>query len=94
MIVYLTFLGRFLYNNLRQALGIIADYMPMVDLFVEKLSLEEGCFEIWLEEEKQFFADLKVEPEEKILEVAYIEALMESAAAEYVVITKQRTTTS
>jgi len=46
------------------------------------LDLQDADFEQWLIEERRFLQDLKEEPEEKILECAYVKALQTKRKAE------------
>jgi len=74
--------GRFLYNNYAQCLLIINENTPEVDKLKTVLDLQDADFEQWLIEECRFLQDLKEEPEEKILECAYVKALQTKHNAE------------
>ncbi|KAI0818788.1 hypothetical protein BC629DRAFT_1588119 [Irpex lacteus] len=69
-------LSRFLFNNYRQALNIIKDYEPEVARMKIALQVTDEDIEQWLVEEQKFLMNLKNEPEERVLEVAYVEALI------------------
>ncbi|KAI0771436.1 hypothetical protein BC629DRAFT_1531885 [Irpex lacteus] len=69
-------LSRFLYNNYRQALEIISDYTPEVERMKIVLDVTDADIEGWLGEERNFLKNLKSEPEERVLEVSYVEALI------------------
>jgi len=74
--------GRFLYNNYAQCLSIINENTPEIDKLKTALNLQDADFEQWLIEERRFLQDLKEEPEEKILECAYVKALQMKRSAE------------
>lgn len=76
--------GRFLYNNYRQALKIIADGTPHVEKMKARLNITDDNIDGWLKEEEEFFKNLKDEPDERVLESAYVRALYDRQAAEYV----------
>ncbi|KAI0083017.1 hypothetical protein BDY19DRAFT_981236 [Irpex rosettiformis] len=69
-------LSKFLFNNYRQALNIIRDYTPEVERMKAVLEATDEDIEGWLRDEHQFLSSLKNEPEERVLEVAYVEALI------------------
>lgn len=48
------------------------------------LDVTDGDIEGWLEEERHFLQNLKSEPEERVLEISYVEALIARDKAEYV----------
>ncbi len=75
-------LGKFLFNNYRQALKIIKDYEPEVERMKATLQITNDDIEQWLVEEQKFLMNLKNEPEERVLEVAYVEALIARDNAE------------
>jgi len=49
--------------------------MPEIDKLKTASHLQDADFEKWLAEECWFLLDLKEEPETKILECAYVQAL-------------------
>ncbi|PSS29557.1 hypothetical protein PHLCEN_2v2956 [Hermanssonia centrifuga] len=69
-------LTKFLYNNYRQALQIIEDFTPEVNRMKEVLGIEDVDIVRWADEEHKFLVELKNEPEERVLESAYVEALI------------------
>ena len=77
-------IGRFLYNNYRQALNIIKDYSPDVERMKNALQVTDEDIEGWVTEERRFLTSLKNEPEGRVLEVAYVEALIARDKAECV----------
>ncbi|KAI0751728.1 hypothetical protein C8Q80DRAFT_1098477 [Daedaleopsis nitida] len=70
-------LGRFSYNNYRQALAIIEEYTPLVDAFKNERHLEDSDFERWIEEEHEYLQSLSKEPDEDVLKVAYVESILD-----------------
>lgn len=74
--------GRFLYNNYVQALTIIKDYTPHVEEMKERLKITDADIDNWLKEELEFFLNLKDEPNERVLESAYVRALYNRQDAE------------
>lgn len=77
--------GRFLFNNYRQALATIKDLSPAVEHMKAELHVSDADIQQWLEDERKFLKDLKDEPEERLLEVAYVEALIGREDAECVI---------
>lgn len=71
-----------MYNNYRQALDIIKNYTPEVERLKTTLQITDEDIEQWLCEEREFLKSLKNEPEERVLEVAYVEALQAREKAE------------
>ncbi|KAI0083766.1 hypothetical protein BDY19DRAFT_998324 [Irpex rosettiformis] len=69
-------LSKFLFNNYRQALDIIKNYTPEIERMKTVLQITDADIEGWLCEERQFLTSLKNEPEERVLEVSYVEALI------------------
>ncbi|KAF8592627.1 hypothetical protein K439DRAFT_1643685 [Ramaria rubella] len=63
------------YNNYKQALAIIKEYTPHVNLLKQTLKLEDSDFECWHAEELQYLHNLEKEPESDVLTVSYVEAL-------------------
>lgn len=74
--------GRFLYNNYKQALNIISEYAGDIEELKTRLNITDEVIEGWIGSERQFLKDLKHEPEERILEMAYVEALIARDKAE------------
>lgn len=52
----------------------------------DALQITDEGIEKWLSEERDFLMSLKNEPEERVLEVAYVEALIARDKAEYVIL--------
>ncbi|KAI0641354.1 hypothetical protein C8Q79DRAFT_919742, partial [Trametes meyenii] len=75
-------LSTFLYNNARQALTIIHDYSYDVKQLQSELGITGADIEGWATEERAFLEGLKDKPEERVLEVAYVQALIERAKAD------------
>ncbi|THG92734.1 hypothetical protein EW026_g8267 [Hermanssonia centrifuga] len=69
-------LSKFLFNNYKQALQILKDFTPEVNRMKTLLGLEDDDIKKWAHEEHKFLLDLKDEPEERVLESAYVEALI------------------
>lgn len=67
--------GRFLYNNYKQALSIIAEFTPEVNAFKEKHSLPDDVFEVWRNQELEYLMSLSAAPEYDVQAIAYVEAL-------------------
>ncbi len=75
--------AKFLFNNYKQALQILKDFTPEVNRMKTLLGLEDDDIKKWAHEEHKFLLDLKDEPEERVLESAYVEALIMREKAEY-----------
>ncbi|KAF8589779.1 hypothetical protein K439DRAFT_1645026 [Ramaria rubella] len=56
-------LSTFIYNNYKQALAIIWEYTPHVDLLKWTLGLDNSDFKCWHTEELQYLCNLEKEPE-------------------------------
>lgn len=76
--------GRFLYNNYRQSLKIIADYTPEVEEMKARLQVTDSDIDNWLKQEEDFFLSLKNEPDERVLESEYVRALYDKQDTEYI----------
>lgn len=74
--------GRFLYNNYRQCLSIIEEFSVDVAHLQQSLHLDDAAIEAWLSDERNFLKNLKDEPEERVLECAYVQALIDREHAE------------
>lgn len=79
-------IGRFLYNNYKQALSIISEYTLEIDRLKAQLNVTDETIEGWIGEERQFLQELKQPPEERTLEIAYVQALRQREKAEYVIV--------
>lgn len=65
-----------MYNNYDQALVIIKDYTPQIAAFKAQFMVCDADIEGWLAAELKFLQELKHEPEERVLAVDYVEALI------------------
>ncbi|KZT26423.1 hypothetical protein NEOLEDRAFT_1198259 [Neolentinus lepideus HHB14362 ss-1] len=75
-------LGKFIFDNYRQALRIIADFTPEVKAMEKALGISCDNFSTWLDEERRFLTDLKDEPQEQVLKCAYVRALIQHCQAD------------
>ncbi|EMD33917.1 hypothetical protein CERSUDRAFT_97846 [Gelatoporia subvermispora B] len=75
-------LSRFLYNNYRQCLTIIKNYSVEVAHLKSTLGIDDSTIESWLQDERDFLKNLKDEPEDRVLECAYVQALIDRERAE------------
>lgn len=73
-----------MFNNYKQALVIINDYTPQLAAFKAQFLVTDADIEGWLNQEREFLEKLKDEPEERVLAVSYVEALILLQTAEYV----------
>lgn len=76
--------GNFILGNYKQALGIITDYGLEVDSFKLRKLLSDADIENWIVEERKFLLQLKKEPDERVLQCAYVDALEQLLKAESV----------
>jgi hypothetical protein len=76
------FKGSFLFNNYKQALTIIAEYTPQVELFKSQFQITDKDFEQWRRDEFSYLTQLSKDPEHDVLAVSYVEALQSLSAAE------------
>jgi hypothetical protein len=68
--------GKFLFNNYKQAITIISDYTPDINALKAIMpGLSDEDFVKWREEELQYLRSLRQEPEYDVQVVAYVEAL-------------------
>lgn len=51
---------------------------------LERLNIEEDGVRAWIKEEAKYLKELKVEPDERVLECSYVEALIALRAVECV----------
>ncbi|PSS37888.1 hypothetical protein PHLCEN_2v268, partial [Hermanssonia centrifuga] len=68
--------AKFLFNNYKQVLHILKEFTPEVNHMKTLLGLEDNDIKKWARKEHKFLLDLKDEPEERVLESAYVEALI------------------
>ncbi len=75
--------GRFIFNNYRQALQIIAEGMRAQDVYERELKTSSDDYERYLVEERDYLRSLMSEPQEFTLKVEYMEALQKLEEARY-----------
>ncbi|KAF8575083.1 hypothetical protein K439DRAFT_1305537, partial [Ramaria rubella] len=75
-------LSCFIYNNYKQALAIILEYMPEVNAFKAQFGLVDEDFIKWCQEQISYLNNLKVGPLEDVLQVEYVNALQKLTKAE------------
>lgn len=76
--------GPFLYNNYCQCIQIICEYIPDVRKLQDELNVSNADMEGWLEAERNFLRNLKEEPDDRVVECMYVQALTNMQRAEYV----------
>lgn len=75
--------GNFLYNNYRQALGIISDGEINLKKLMQDMHIpDEAVFEQWLEDERDYLHGLRSEPEHETLQMEYWQKLVNLAASQ------------
>ncbi|KIK34196.1 hypothetical protein CY34DRAFT_98437 [Suillus luteus UH-Slu-Lm8-n1] len=75
-------LSRFLFNNYRQALTIIADYTKEIEAYRAVYPDEVLDFDSWIDEELQYLVTVGSEPQHDALTVEYVDALEKLAKYE------------
>ncbi|EGO04410.1 hypothetical protein SERLA73DRAFT_68093 [Serpula lacrymans var. lacrymans S7.3] len=70
-------ISKFLYNNYQQALTIIKDCTPHVSAMITKLGIRKDSIKDWIKAEHNLLANLKDEPEERVLGSAYVRAFIQ-----------------
>ncbi|KAI0323535.1 hypothetical protein GY45DRAFT_1341373, partial [Cubamyces sp. BRFM 1775] len=75
-------LSNFLLNNYRQCLRIVLEYTVEIGQLQIQLGINEGTFKEWLAQEKAFLSGLRNKPEGQVLEMAYVQALLNRQCAE------------
>lgn len=75
-------LGKFLYNNYKQALAIVNDLSPAIEELKLALKITDADFERWNTEELEFLETLTEESEEDFEAMTYVEALRSLTKAE------------
>lgn len=76
-LLQLTQLGKFLVNNYRQALEVIAQ-QPQIQESMRRLQIrDEAIFMHWLDEERNYLKNLSREPPQETLEIDYYLRLCE-----------------
>ena len=68
-------IGKFLFNNYKQAHSIIYVYSPELEAFKAVYGFGAADFEQWHHEESEWLASQCKEPAEDMLKVLYVEAL-------------------
>jgi hypothetical protein len=67
----------FLWNNYKQALQIIEEAPKLLARAMKDLEIsDEGAFESWLQEEKEYLQGLKKEPLAETLHMEYYQRLI------------------
>lgn len=82
LLTNVTNIGKFIYDNYRQALKIIREYTPELDMFKQLHGITDSDFVKWHEEQISYLKSLKKEPEEDVLRVEYFMALSKLEKAE------------
>jgi KDZ transposase-like protein len=77
-------LGKFLYNNYRQALKTIDENTTILQAYEQRTSFTEKDYKQWREEEKTYLNSLRTEPMEDRLSCMYVDAYEAWKAAEWV----------
>ncbi|KAI0696074.1 hypothetical protein BC835DRAFT_1406027 [Cytidiella melzeri] len=75
--------GTFIYNNYKQALGIIRKDGADLRILSSKLGTTSADYEQYLKEEKAYLERLKAEPEEVSLRLEYLDSLQELEEANH-----------
>ena len=73
-------IGMMLYNNYKQALGIVATE-PALDATLQELEITKEDLATFETEERQYFATLRDEDPKNLHAIAYVEALQDFAKA-------------
>ena len=76
--------GKFIYNNYRQALQIVEEGKRALDIYARELEIGPAEYESYLEQERAYLRSLMAEPPEVALRVQYMEALQKLEDARYV----------
>ncbi len=76
-----TVVGNFIYNNYRQALGIIANDTEAFDVLAAKLSITHEDCEQYLVQEREYLAKRKTEPAEVAAKIDYVAGLLQLGKA-------------
>jgi hypothetical protein len=74
-IIYNNFLGNFIYQNYRQALDRIQTSSERLRILGSKLGTTSEDYETYLENERKYLQDLRVEPPEDVEKADYIDHL-------------------
>lgn len=68
--------GKFLFNNYRQAIGIITEYTPQLLLYKQTHNITDDDIQGWPQDELKYLKNLRTEPTEDATRVAYVNALI------------------
>jgi hypothetical protein len=74
--------GKFILNNYKQALKIIADHTPEIAEYSRTFRYGADDFAAWRVEELAYLRNLTHEPEDDVLAMSYVEALRDLELAE------------
>ena len=78
-------LGKFIFNNYRQALELIREHQPLLRSVAQGSTAPTAeTYEGWLADERQYLSDLKKEPREDTLACLYVDVLQQLWEARYV----------
>lgn len=77
-------IAKCLHDKFVQAVEVINKYTPDVNAMLQRLGIDADTVRSWIREEARFLKDLKVEPDERVLECSYLEALIALREVEYV----------
>jgi hypothetical protein len=76
------FVATFLYNNYKQALGILRDGQTTLPQLMRELGItDNNVFENWLAEERAYLMSLNQEPKHKTLQMEYWQKLVNMTAS-------------
>ena len=82
VLILLSVLAKFLYNNYKQALDIICECEITLPVLMNEHDIaDEQVFEVWLMEEKTYLQQLSDEPPEETLQMEYWEQLVKLTAS-------------
>ena len=56
---------------------------PIIEAYTLQQQLQRRCYDVWLQEEQQFFRNLEAKPDIQVLEVGYVDALIQRDTVEY-----------
>lgn len=78
-------LATFLYNNYKQALGILHDGQQSLPKLMHELGVtDESVFDVWLDKEHNYLLLLSHEPKHETLQMEYWQKLVNLSASKYV----------
>ena len=69
------YIGVFIFNNYRQALGILTEDSAALRVLQEQLSVTPPIIEHWFEEEKEYMRGVRSEPPDLDQKITYVKAL-------------------